>query len=289
MHPVLFKIGNITLYTYGLFVGLGFMVALWLANRRAQQQKIRQEFISDLFFVILVSSLIGARFFYVILNFAEFRHDLPGMFKIWNGGLVFYGGFLFALVAAFIFVLRQKVDLWTTADVLAPTIALGHAIGRMGCLFAGCCYGRTCDLAWAIEFHNPDSLAPLNLPMHPTQIYSILSNLLIFTLLIIMERIMDKRDRKIDQKPNQKKGQRVDQRVGPKKVEGEFRTKGIIFWTYIMFYGILRSVIETFRGDFRGNFFMDMLSVSQAIGIAMSVFAAFILFLLSRKQRHAGN
>lgn len=283
MHPVLFKIGNITLYSYGLFVALGFMAALWLANRRAQHHNIRPEFISDLFFVILASSLIGARFFYVILNLSEFSHDFLGVFKIWNGGLVFYGGFLFALVSALFFVRRQDIDLWTTADVLAPPIALGHALGRVGCLFAGCCYGRSCDLPWAIEFHNPDSLAPLNLSLHPTQIYSIISNLLIFLLLILMERIMERRR---DQKAGQKSGQKAGFKAGKKKTGEKIRTKGMIFWTYILLYGLFRSIIEIFRGDFRGNFFMDILSVSQVIGIAMSIFAVFVLFFLLRRQQH---
>ncbi len=262
MHPVLFKIGNLTLYTYGLFVALGFMTALWVANRRAQRRGIQPELVSDLFFLILASSLIGARFFYVILNFSEFRNDPLEVFKIWNGGLVFYGGFLFALVAALVFVRRRSIDLWETADVLAPPIAIGHAIGRIGCLFAGCCYGKVCDLPWAIEFHNLDSLAPREVPLHPTQIYSIFANLLIFIVLILME------------------GRATGQGRG---------FKGRTFWTYILLYGTARSLIETFRGDFRGNFFLDILSVSQTIGIAMALFAAVMLFFLSRQARHAGN
>lgn len=262
MHPILFKIGNITLYTYGLFVALGFMTALWVANRRAAHHGIEPELISDLFFLILASSLIGARFFYVILNFSEFNHDFLEVFKIWNGGLVFYGGFLFAMVSALVFVRRKSINLWETADVLAPPIAIGHAIGRIGCLFAGCCYGKVCHLPWAMEFHNIDSLAPREVPLHPTQIYSILANLMIFIVLILIER---------------------------KTTDPNRGFKGRIFWSYIFLYGVARSAIETFRGDFRGNFFMDILSVSQTIGIAMALFAAFMLFFLSRQARHAGN
>lgn len=257
MHPILFKIGNITLYTYGLFVALGFMTALGIANKRAEKRGIKPELISDLFFLILLSSLLGARFFYIILNFSEFRKDPLEVFRIWNGGLVFYGGFLFALIAALVFVRRQKADLWEVGDILAPPIAIGHAIGRIGCLSAGCCYGRVCHLPWAMEFHNLESLAPRDVPLHPTQIYSMVSNLLIFIVLLLMDR--------------------------------HKKFKGQIFWTYILLYGLMRSFIETFRGDFRGNFFMDILSVSQAIGIAMSFFAAFILFLLARQGRYAGD
>jgi len=254
MYPVLFKIGNITLYTYGLFVGLGFLAALFVANRRAEKIGIKTELISDLFFCILISSLLGARLFYVILNIPEFAHDPMEIFKIWNGGLVFYGGFLVAMVAAFVFVKKKGLTLWSIADILAPPIALGHAIGRMGCFFAGCCHGRECHLPWAIEFKNPDSLAPLGIPLHPTQLYDVVSNFSIFLVLILM----DKR----------------------KKFNGQ------IFWLYILLYGLMRSFIEMFRGDFRGNFFMETLSVSQTIGIVMSCVAGIMLFLLSRKEKN---
>jgi phosphatidylglycerol:prolipoprotein diacylglycerol transferase len=254
MHPVLFKFGSITLYTYGLFVGLGFMVAVWLANRRAATRGITSEQISDLFFVVLVASIIGARLFYVVLNLSEFTSDPLNIFKIWNGGLVFYGGFIVALGTAMVWVKKQGMDLWTVADLLAPPIALGHAVGRLGCLFAGCCYGRECHLPWAIEFHNPDSLAPLGVLLHPTQLYSVFSNLSIFLIVLLIDR---------------------------KK-----RFKGQVFWAYIMIYGLFRSFIEMFRGDFRGDFFLETLSVSQTIGIMMSGFAALMLVRLSRQGNH---
>ncbi|MCP4117833.1 MAG: prolipoprotein diacylglyceryl transferase [Desulfobacteraceae bacterium] len=257
MHPVLFKIGGITLYTYGLFVGLGFLVAVWLTNRRAATRGIAAEKISDLFFVVLVASILGARLFYVVLNLSEFTSDPLNIVKIWNGGLVFYGGFITALVTAMAWVKKQGLDLWNTADLLAPPIALGHAVGRLGCLFAGCCYGRECHLPWAIEFHNPDSLAPLGVYLHPTQVYSVLSNLSIFLILLM--------------------------------IDGKKGFKGRVFWSYILLYGLFRSFIEMFRGDFRGDFFLEILSVSQTIGIMMSVFAAFMLVRLSRQGIHDRN
>jgi len=138
--------------------------------------------------VILLSSLVGARLLYVIQNFSLFSDHPLDMFKIWNGGLVFYGGFILALVAAMVYVKYKKFDLWPTADLLAPAIALGHAVGRLGCLFAGCCYGKTCDLPWAITFSDPESLAPLGIPLHPTQLYAVFSNLIIFGLLLAMDK-----------------------------------------------------------------------------------------------------
>ena len=255
MHPILLKIGSITLYTYGLFVALGFMTAIWFASRRAKARgaAIQHDEITDLFLVILLSSLVGARLLYVIQNFSLFSDHPLDMFKIWNGGLVFYGGFILALVAAMVYVKYKKFDLWPTADLLAPAIALGHAVGRLGCLFAGCCYGKTCDLPWAITFSDPDSLALLGIPLHPTQLYAVFSNLIIFGLLLAMDK--------------------------------KSAFAGRLFWLYILFYGIFRSLIEFFRGDERGEFVLHVISPSQTIGCAMSLVAVGMLLWLSRRSR----
>jgi len=255
LHPILLKIGSITLYTYGLFVALGFMTAIWFASRRAKARgaAIQHDEITDLFLVILISSLVGARLLYVIQNFSLFSDHPLDMFKIWNGGLVFYGGFILALVAAMVYVKYKKFDLWPTADLLAPAIALGHAVGRLGCLFAGCCYGKTCDLPWAITFSDPDSLAPLGIPLHPTQLYAVFSNLIIFGLLLAMDK--------------------------------KSAFSGRLFWLYILFYGIFRSLIEFFRGDERGEFVLHVISPSQIIGGVMALVAVGMLLWLSRQSR----
>ena len=255
MHPILLKIGNITLYTYGLFVALGFMTAIWFASRQARIRRatIQHQEITDLFLVILLASLVGARLFYVVQNFSLFSDHPLDVFKIWNGGLVFYGGFLLALVSAMVYVKQKHFDLWSTADLLAPAIALGHAVGRLGCLFAGCCYGKTCDLPWAITFADPDSLAPLGIPLHPTQLYAVLSNLIIFGLLLAMDK--------------------------------KSAFPGRLFWLYIFFYGIFRSLIEFFRGDERGEFVLQVISPSQTIGGVMVLVAVGMLLWLSRQSR----
>ncbi|GAB6142782.1 prolipoprotein diacylglyceryl transferase [Desulfocicer niacini] len=255
MHPILFKIGSITLYTYGLFVALGFMSAIWFASRRAGTKAlaIKSQEITDLFLVILVSAILGARLFYVIQNFSIFSEHPLDVFKIWNGGLVFYGGFMVALVAAMVYIKKKGFDLWSTADLLAPAIALGHAVGRFGCLFAGCCYGKACALPWAITFTNPESLAPLNISLHPTQLYAVASNLIIFAVLLLMDR---------------------------KSI-----FSGALFWLYILLYGIFRSVLEIFRGDDRGEFMFQVISPSQTIGMAMALVAVIMLVWLYGRSR----
>lgn len=250
MHPILFKIGSLTLYTYGLFVGLGFLTAVLVSSHRGKKYNIKPEQMSDLFFIILVFAITGARVLYVVINFSDFSGHLIDIFKIWNGGLVFYGGFIAALVAAVVYIRRQGLLMWQTGDIIAPGIALGHAIGRLGCFSAGCCYGKQCSLPWAVTFTNPHSLAPLGLPLQPTQLYSVLSNFSIFLILLWI----DKRK----------------------------KFNGMVFWCYILLYGIFRSIIEIFRGDPRGHFlFFQFLSVSQGIGLIMAVIAVFMLFHLS--------
>lgn len=250
MHPILLDIGIIKLYTYGLFLALGFMAAVWFSKRNAVRFNTSDQVISDLFFVILLSAIVGARALYVLINFDLFRNDPLEIFKIWNGGLVFFGGFIAAVSACIILLKIKKLPIARTADIIAPGIALGHSIGRFGCLFAGCCYGKTCDLPFAIKFTNPDGLAPLNVYLHPTQIYMVLSNFLLFLVLLWLQK---------------------------KK-----RFDGSLFLIYVMLYSAFRSGIEFFRGDFRGDFFFEFLSLSQGIGLVVSFLALGLLIKLSR-------
>ena len=250
MHPILLNIGHITLYTYGLFLALGFIIAIWFSKRNAAFFNIKAEDISDLFFFILVSAIIGARLLYVGINFETFKANPLEAFKIWNGGLVFFGGFIAATLTSLVFLKQRGLPILKIGDVVAPGIALGHAVGRLGCFFAGCCYGKTCDLPFAITFSHPQSLAPLGTPLHPTQLYMVGSNLILFFILLAFQK------RK--------------------------RFNGMIFLAYIMLYSTFRAGIEYFRGDFRGDFFFEFLSLSQGIGLSVSLIALVVMIHLSR-------
>jgi len=250
MHPILFNIGSFKLYTYGLCLALGFMAAVWFSQRNAKFYDTRAQDISDIFFVILISAIIGARLLYVLINFETYRADPLEVFKIWNGGLVFFGGFIAAVLSVIVAMKRKNLPIWKTADIIAPGIALGHSIGRFGCLFAGCCYGKECDLPFAIQFTRPESLAPLNVLLHPTQIYMVLSNFILFLILVWLQK--------------------------------HKRFHGMIFLYYIMLYSAFRAAIEYFRGDFRGDFFFQFLSMSQGIGLVVSCIALIWVIKLSR-------
>ncbi len=253
MHPILLQVGSLKLYTYGFFVALGFIIAIWFTRRNARFYGVPDQMVSDLFLTVLISAIAGARILYVLINIDTYRDNLLDIFKIWNGGLVFFGGFIGGALGAIIFLRIKKMEIWKTADVLSPGLALGHSVGRFGCLFAGCCYGKPCSLPIALTFTNPDSLAPLNIPLHPTQLYMIASNFVLFLILLAIQR------RK--------------------------RFNGMVFLSYIMLYSVFRSIIEFFRGDFRGNFFFDFLSLSQGIGFLISCIAL-IFMIIKLRSRH---
>ena len=255
MYPVLLPIGSFKLYTYGMFVALGFLAAMWISRRLAKPYGISSESVTDVYFVILISAIIGARALYVFIRFDIYKDNFTDIFKIWNGGLVFFGGFCAAVIGTFICIKIKNLPLWPTADIIAPGIALGHVLGRIGCFFAGCCHGRECDLPWAIQFSHPESLAPLGVLLHPTQIYSAVSNLIIFFFLLFL--------------------------FNHKKFDG------MVFLVYIMLYSSARSIVEFFRGDFRGDFFFDFISLSQGIGLSVSVIALLMLIKLSRPGQNA--
>lgn len=255
MFPVLFEIGPLTLYTYGFFVALGVVVAIFFARFEARRLDMNPDRIMDLCFYLVIAAIVGSRLFYVATNLDYFFRAPLDVFKIWNGGLVFYGGFIGAVIVAVVFVKAYKLPLGKTADIAGMAIPLGHTFGRIGCFFAGCCYGQACQLPWAITFHQPDSLAPLDTPVHPTQLYSAAGNLLIFLVLFSVRR--------------------------RKRFDGQ------LFWLYIMSYGLIRSVIEIFRGDYRGGYLFAHVSISQLLGVSLAAAALVILIVLWRRSRQS--
>ena len=244
MHPILIKIGPISIPTYGFFVAAGFLLGLALALRRAHQEGINPDVITDLAFYILLGTLLGARIYYVGEHFSYFKTRPWEALYLWKGGLAFYGGFIGALAMALWYVKKHHLPLWPLADLVAPSIAAGEAVGRLGCFSAGCCYGKPCHLPWAVTFTNPRSLAPLGIPLHPTQLYHALANLLIFLVLLW---------------------------IYPRR-----KFYGEVFAAYLFLYGLGRFSIEFLRGDPRS--YLGPLSLPQWFSmLAMGV--SIILFL----------
>jgi phosphatidylglycerol:prolipoprotein diacylglycerol transferase len=250
MYPILFRVGNITVYAYGFMIALGFFLGIVLAMRAARRVGENPEKIMDLSFYILVAAIVGSRLFYIATAWDAFADNPLEMVKIWKGGLVFYGGFIGAVVTAVAYMKLAGLPLWKTADILAPSLALGQAIGRLGCFLAGCCYGRTTDVFWSVTFTDQNCLAPVNTALHPTQLYSAVTNLAIFAILFVISR--------------------------------RNQVTGRVFWTYVLLYGLTRSIIETLRGDFRGAEVLGLLSISQTLGLAGALLAVVMLVRLRR-------
>ncbi|MFC1819903.1 prolipoprotein diacylglyceryl transferase, partial [Thermodesulfobacteriota bacterium] len=186
MFPDLFSIGPLTVHTYGLFVAIGFIVGILVTIWIGKAQDIDSQQIMDMGFIVILSGIIGSRLAYVIMNFTYYKTRPIDIFKLWDGGLVFSGG-LFAVVLVMVWYTRRRnLNIWQIGDLWSPAAAIGQGVGRIGCFMAGCCYGKPTDGIWGVIFTDPRSIAPLNSNIHPTQLYSSLSGLIIFIVLIIL-------------------------------------------------------------------------------------------------------
>lgn len=267
MHPILFEIPRIEIFNwavgpipirlYGLMIGIGFLLGIFLASRRAKKEGINPDRILDMGVYLLLAAIVGSRLFYVLLNLREFSANPFDAFAIWKGGLVFYGGLLAAVPVGIWYVKKHSLPVWKSADIFAPYIALGHAFGRLGCFFAGCCYGAPCDGPICITFSDPHSLAPLGTPLYPTQLMEAGGELLNFAILTLVWR--------------------------------KRRFDGQVFWLYPVLYSVLRFGVEFLRGDTaRGVFFGGALSTSQIASILILGFSVFMLIKLKQRQEN-GN
>ena len=263
MHPKLIELGRIdlwghvfhpVLHTYGFLLAVGFLAALKLAAVRGKKIGVEANLMMDLGLYILVAGLVGAKLMLLVIDWQHYQHDPLSLLR--SGG-VFYGGLLAAIATSMWFFRKHRLPPWQMADIMAPSVALGHAIGRLGCFSAGCCYGSQTTVPWAVTF--TDSYAheivgvPLGVPLHPTQLYEAAAELVIFVTLLALAR---------------------------KK-----RFHGQIFWSYVALYAVARFVIEFYRGDPRGFVLDGALSTSQLIGVLMLLASGFALLILRRRPR----
>ena len=152
MFPILFRLGSLNIYAYGFFTSIGFALGFFLAVWRGREEGIPFERMVDLLFCIVLSAIVGSRLFFVLVNLEHYRNHPLEIFRIWEGGLVFYGGLLLAVAVSLLYLKWNRIPVWKVADLFAPSIALGLFFGRIGCFFAGCCYGEACALPWAVTF-----------------------------------------------------------------------------------------------------------------------------------------
>ena len=171
MYPELFTIFGITIYTYGLMVAVGFFTGMTYIIKHTSNIPVKKDQMYDFLFYLIIFSIIGARLLYVLVNIDFFIQHPADIIKVWQGGLVFYGGFITAILYAVWYCKYKKIDIKKLADVFAPALALGHAFGRIGCFFSGCCYGK--ETQCFISINNK----------YPTQIMEAVGNLIIFFVL----------------------------------------------------------------------------------------------------------
>jgi phosphatidylglycerol:prolipoprotein diacylglycerol transferase len=254
------SIGPLTLHTYGALLAIAFLAGLWIAHREAKRTGLDAARVTDMAVYVLIGGLIGARLLLLAVDWRHYIANPRDVLSLLQSGGVFYGGLLGALPVAWWYVRRHHLDLWRTADVLAPGVVLGQSIGRLGCFSAGCCYGRATDVPWAVTFTDPyvqrQVGTPLDLPLHPSQIYESLVTLGIFLVLMWLAR--------------------------RKSFNGQ------VMLAYVSLYAAGRFVLEFFRGDpARGAVFGGALSTSQFIAILMMLAAVLLYPYLARKQRVA--
>lgn len=241
MHPVLFHIGPLTIHTYGALYALGILAAVGLSEYRYRRVGGEPGVIMDLALPVIIGVLIGARALFIIVEHEYYIRNPAEVLMIWKGGLVFYGGLIGGALAFIITARVRKLELWPMADTVAPGIALGHALGRLGCFFAGSCYGRPTDVAWAVTYTDPHSLARavLGIPVHPTQLYSAAFLVILSAILIF---------------------------IGTRST-----FKGQVIASYGILYGTYRFFIEFLRGDPRGALTLGhiTLSTSQVVSLLL--------------------
>ena len=255
MHPILFDFGSFTLYTYGVLLAAAYLAGLQFAVVMARTRGLDRQRVLDLGIWIIVGALAGAKLLLLVTDFHQYTQNPRALLDLVRSAGVFYGGLIAAVALAFVYMWRHRMPLWTTTDAFAPGIALGHAVGRLGCLMAGCCFGRPTSVPWAITFHNPaaslNSDTPLGVPLHPTQLYEAGAELIILGVLLWLER----RGRPFP---------------------------GRTFWSYVLLYAVARFVIEFYRGDPRGT--VGIFSTSQFLSLLLAPLAVVMLVLLSRRD-----
>ena len=256
MHKIAFYIGSYPVAWFGIFIAIAFVLGLWTASRRGLRDGLSPESIMDVGPWLILGTIVGARLWYVVTYWNEAFAGKPWteIFMVQHGGIVFYGGLAGASAATLIYLRRKKLPIWKFGDALAPSIALGYVFGRMGCLMNGCCYGRACELPWAIHF--PADHETHGIGVHPTQIYDALLSAALYGGLAWLYR--------------------------HKRFDGQ------VFATYLICYAVTRSVVELFRGDYpESHIHAGFFTPAQLVSVA--ILAAGVILLVKLPRNISGQ
>jgi phosphatidylglycerol---prolipoprotein diacylglyceryl transferase len=251
-----------SLHTYGVLIAVGFVVGIVLAVRQARREGVDPNLVLDLSFWILIAAIVGSRLVYVIVNAEEYLAHPLDLLKVWKGGLVFYGGFLGAVGVSWWYCRKRRVPFLRIADLMIPSVAIGHFFGRLGCFAAGCCHGcatGSASFGMALKAGGP--------LLHPTQLYEAFGELCFFVILLLRRR----------QKTYQ----------------------GQLLVTWLLLYPVWRFATEMFRGDperkllfevnFLGTDAPNLLSTSQLISLGLLLVGAILFWVLRNKRMKTGR
>lgn len=255
MHPICFELGGLTIRWYGVMAAVGFLLASLVVEWQRKKAGMTQDQGISMMLIAIVAGIVGARLFYVIQFFSQFRDNLWSVFRVDQGGLVFYGGFFLAIAGLIVYCLKQKLDILRVFDVLVPGLALGHAAGRIGCLLNGCCWGKPTECLLGVIY--PAGSAPYQqyggIALHPVQLYEAVINIAIFGILILLLK---------------------------------YGRRGVSTAGYLVMYGAMRFIDEFFRGDHKQ--FVSGLTPAQVIGLVMiPAGLALVIYFQRRKPAAA--
>lgn len=267
MYRILLSIGNFHLYSYGLMQAIAYVAGLFVAIRLAKKSGIEQDRIADLAMWIIIGAVIGARAWFVVENFQFYSSNILSIIKIWEGGMVFYGGLLGGFASGLIYVRKNRINVLKAGDIMFPGVALGISIGRIGCFLNGCCYGKLsdhCSMSFPAKDYPPpyydqltqgliDRTAHCSLPVIPTQLFASGAAMLIFIILLLLFR----------KKP----------------------FNGFIFFMFFILYGIDRFLLDFLRYYSENAMKFGILSLSQITSIIMILFGAGMMVFFYLKHR----
>ena len=245
MYPKLLEYQSITIYTYAICIVLGTLLAI-LYTKWQTKKRLNLVLPNIFFYLIFVAGYVGGKLFLFFERPIYYIQNPKSIFNVFSGGFVFYGSFICITIFTIWYLKKHKIAILPLIDILAITTTIIHSIGRIGCLFAGCCYGKPTDSIFGMSFPTTNSVT-----VHPTQLYEVFSILIIMSLLFIIRK--------------------------NKKFDGQ------VFFAYIILYAIARSVLELFRGDLRGFIIQDYLSHSQFIAFIFISITAYLYFKLKSK------
>lgn len=245
MLPILFEIGTVKVFSYGLLLAIGSAVGIWRAALVSHRAGLRPEQVLDAGMLMVFSGLIGARLTFVLLHYPDYAGNPLSVLAIWDGGLTFFGGLATGALAAYLWSRRNRVNVPAFADVIAPSLALSYGIARIGCFLNGCCNGAQCSLPWAVQFHESGShlMTP---PSHPVQLYSMAVSLLVFGMLVILEK----------------------RNLQP----------GRLFGSWLVLSSIERYVMEEFRKGATANLLVGQLTEAQFVTIFLLGLGLYLIF-----------